>query len=47
LNGDKPVTKTTVEQMKSKPVKKVDEDVPFDVNSDEDDMAYFAKLTDD
>jgi len=47
LAGDEPVAKTTVEQMKSTPVKKVDEDVPFDVSSDDDDMAYFAKLADD
>ena len=47
LSGDEPVAKTTVEQMKSTPVKKVDEDVPFDVSSDDDDMAYFAKLADD
>ena len=47
LAGDEPVAKTTVEQMKSTPTKKVDEDVPFDVSSDEDDMAYFAKLADD
>ena len=47
LAGDEPVAKTTVEQMKSTPTKKVDEDVPFDVSSDDDDMAYFAKLADD
>ena len=47
LAGDEPVAKTTVEQIKSTPTKKVDEDVPFDVSSDDDDMAYFAKLADD
>ncbi|NDH69602.1 MAG: single-stranded DNA-binding protein, partial [Gammaproteobacteria bacterium] len=45
LNGEKPVTKTTVEQMKSAPKKPVAE--PEMEMADEDDMAYFAKLAQD
>jgi hypothetical protein len=45
LNGEKPVTKTTVEQMKSAPKKPAAE--PEMEMADEDDMAYFAKLAED
>jgi len=45
LNGEKPITKTTVEQMKSAPKKPVDE--PEMAMGDDDDMAYFAKLAQD
>jgi hypothetical protein len=42
LNGEKPVTKTTVEQMKSAPKKPAAE--PELAMGDDDDMAYFANL---
>jgi hypothetical protein len=45
LNGEKPVTKTTVEQMKAAPKKPVAE--PDMAMADDDDMAYFAKLAQD
>ena len=45
LNGEKPITKTTVEQMKAAPKKPVAE--PDMAMADDDDMAYFAKLAQD
>ena len=47
LSGDEPVAKTTVEQMKSTPKKLVEDDAPFEADTDDDDMAYFAKLAED
>ena len=45
LNGEKPVTRTTVEQMKAAPKKPAAE--PDMAMADDDDMAYFAKLAQD
>jgi hypothetical protein len=48
LNGEPPVAKTTVEQMKAQPAKKVSEDAPWEPDvSEDDDMAYFSKLADE
>ena len=45
LNGEKPITKTTVEQMKAAPKKPVAE--PDMAMADDDDLSYFAKLAQD
>jgi hypothetical protein len=42
LNGEKPITKTTVEQMKAAPKKPVAE--PDMAMADDDDLSYFSKL---
>jgi len=49
LNGEEPVAKTTVEQARSLPKVKVDPELQAEstVSSDDDDMAYFAKLADE
>jgi hypothetical protein len=46
--GATDVPKTTVEQMRAAPkAKSNDEDPPFDVSSDDDDMNYFSKLAEE
>ena len=49
LNGEEPVAKTTVEQARSMPKTKAPEaDAPWEpAASEDDDMAYFAKLADE
>jgi hypothetical protein len=43
LNGEKPITKTTVEQMKSAP-KKPAAEPELVMADDDDDLSYFSKL---
>jgi hypothetical protein len=50
LNGEVPTPKTTVEQIKEevkKAPKVVKEEVPFDTDVEDDDLAYFAKLAEE
>ena len=45
--GDAPRARTTVEQAKAAPKKVADDTPPWEPATDDDDMAYFAKLADD
>jgi hypothetical protein len=47
LNGEKPVTRTTVEQMKAAPKKPAAEPEMSMADGDDDDLSYFAKLAQD